>query len=352
MADASPHRFIVPLKGVNTFCTFRDGELVPENPLPMVGFDGHAIDPEFGWVAWVADGGKAIGRTHLDAIDGEGGFAAVPMPDGYTAGCLLFHRQVLFVGGNCGTEVIGRFDFASSEPEWVPLEVPEQFRQYGKRIDDLLLDGDRLIAVDDYTSPKFLLVYQIAEPRCPELVQVHGLPALWWGEHISTGAVGREWVALLSTGGGTVVGPRVQIGLYDRQSLGLLGYLAAVPDAAHGLAAYLEDRPRRTWTHLAFSEDTLLIAAGRDGVGVLDLAPLERPTSPVSVAMNQRRSLALSDLEPAHKDFSRLCEAALHYTSPPTAGPVVRTLPLPGTRHYLAVVRTEPGYDTVVMELP
>ena len=107
------HRFIVPIQGVSTFCTFLDGQLRPENPLPTVEHGVHVLDDEFGWVAWVTDEGKVIGRTHLDAIEGEGGFAPLAMPEGYKAACLLFHRQVLFVGGRCGNEVIGTFDLAA-----------------------------------------------------------------------------------------------------------------------------------------------------------------------------------------------------------------------------------------------
>lgn len=347
------HRFVVPVKGVNTFCTFLDGQLRPENPLPTVGNGEQAIDDEFGWVAWVAEGGRTIGLTHLDAIEGEGGFSPLVMPEGYEAGCLLFHRQVLFVGGRCGTEVIGAFDCAAPEPRWTPLEVPAEFRKHGKRIDDLLLDGDRLIAVDNHDVPKYLLVYSVADPRQPRLLETRRIPTLWWGESIFAGALGTNWLALLSVGGGTIVGSRLQIGLYDRQELALFGWLAAIPKGrAYGGAGFASG-PRRTWDRVAFAGDVLLIAAGDDGVGVLELAQLQRPTNPVECDPTNRGRFERSAFKSEHEEFAKACGAAVRYVRPTgRSGDVVQVAPVPGTRHFLAVVESKTELDTVVMELP
>ncbi|HEY1189444.1 MAG TPA: hypothetical protein VGE74_17455, partial [Gemmata sp.] len=224
-----PFRVVVPVKGVNTFCSFANGQLRPENPLPMVRPGEHAIDDEFGWVAWPAEDGKTVHRTHLDATEGEGGFAPLVMPPAYKAECLLFHRQVLFVGGDCGKEVLGSFDLASPEPEWVPLAVPEEFRRYGKRIDDLLLDGDRLIAVDDVVFPKYLLRYDVTNPRAAQLAGVIGLLAHSGNETIHCGALGESWLAILSRSV-TMGGGANFIGLLGRQDLGERGCLSAPSD--------------------------------------------------------------------------------------------------------------------------
>ena len=93
MAGSTPTRFVVPVRGVNTVCTVARGELVPFNPLPQIGDGAPAINDEFGWVAWVAEGGTAIGLTHLDAGEGEGQFAPLPLPAGHAAACLPFHRR-------------------------------------------------------------------------------------------------------------------------------------------------------------------------------------------------------------------------------------------------------------------
>jgi hypothetical protein len=346
------HRFVVPVKGVNTFCTFLNGQLRPENPLPLVGTGEQAIDDEFGWVAW-ADGGKTIGLTHLDAIEGEGGFSPLVMPEKYEAGCLLFHRQVLFVGGRCGTEVIGAFDCANPEPRWTPLDVPAEFRKYGKQIDDLLLDNDRLIAVDNHDVPKYLLVYSVADPRQPRLLETRRIPTLWWGESIYAGALGTNWLALLSIGGGSFVGSRMQIGLYDRRALALFGWLAAIPkQRAYGFGG-LAKGPRRTWNRIAFAGDVLLIAADDDGVGVLELAKLQRPANPVECDPDNRGHFERSAFKSEHEEFSKACEAALRYVRPAgRLGEVVQVIPVPDSRHFLAIVESETELDTVVMELP
>jgi hypothetical protein len=339
-----PQQFIVPLKGVNTFCTFRDGELVPENPLPVVGFDGHAIDPEFGWVAWVGAEGKTLGRIHLDATEGEGGFAPLQMPAEYQAKCLLFHRQVLFVGGRCGKEVIGSYDFASPEPKWTPLEVPEQFRQYGKRIDDLLLDGERLIAVDDIVIPKYLLRYDVADPRNPRLLDVREIPWHSTYETIHSGALGTDWLALLSsTSNHGWWG--LHIALLDRETLQEHG---AMTQTKKGSFRGGGPDTQRDWRQIALQGNTLLIAAGTDGVGVLGLDEIDGTQSAdAGISARYRGS-------PEQLAFGERCLAALHYRplpAPYTGCTVTRVVAVSGTRHYLAVVDTDAGCDTVVMEL-
>jgi hypothetical protein len=341
------HRFIVPLKGVNTFCTFRDGEIVPANPLPMVGYEGHAIDEEFGWVAWVTDDRKQIGRTHLDAVEGEGGFAPLRMPEGYTAGCLLFHRQVLFVGGECGKDMIGSFDLRSPEPKWTPLEVPEQFRQYGKRMDDLLLDGDRLIVVDNCIEPKYLLRYDVSDPRSPRLLDTRDLPVHSTYETVYSAALGSRWMALLSRSCNHAwLG--VHIAVYDRETLEERG---AMTGTGKGSYRGDEGEPRYDWRQLALHENTLLVAAGIEGIGVLDLDTVGRSLSR-RVRDAVRRMWGRT---PTPREFGARCFASLRYQPLPAryvGSAVARIVPMRGSRHYLAVVDTEPGYDTVVMELP
>lgn len=341
------HRFVVPIGNVNTFCTFVDGQLRPENPLPAVGHGPQALDDEFGWVAWAADGGKAIGRAHLDATEGEGGFAPLPMPSGYTAACLRFHRQVLFVGGNCGQEVLGTFDFAAPEPRWAPLAVPPQFRQHGKRIDDLLLDGDRLIAVDDIVFPKYLLRYDVSDPRNPWLIDVADLPYHSSYERIHSAALGLDWVALFSTTANH--GWRgIHIALLGRTELQERAVLSATTNPPFGGT---DDVERRDWRGVAFHGNTLLVAAGRDGVGVLNLDQMGTGFgSRVRDAM--RRFLGGA---PEHGDFGQRCLRAIKYRPLPGAHAgrdVTRVVPVAGTRHCLAVTEAEPGFDTAVLELP
>lgn len=345
----SLQRFIVPIQNVSTFCTFLNGQLQSENPLPMVGHGEHAIDDEFGWVAWIADSGKAIGRTHLDAVEGEGGFSLLAMPDEYKAECLLFHRQVLFVGGDCGKEVIGAFDFAAPQPKWVPLEVPEQFRRHGKRIDDFLRDGDRLIAIDDVIFPKYLLRYDITDPRSPRLIDVGRLLPHSGNETIHCGAIGKSWIAILShsftKGGGSYF-----IALLDRTNLGEYSRLYAPSDDSF-TQKYSRTAPKdmRTWLDIAFHDDALLIAAGKYGIGVLDLGPIPRPNSPLSVTDR----LEWRSRTPAHDRFDKECGKSLRYIRlASTDGSVVRVQPIADSRHYLAVVESQTRRDTVVMELP
>jgi hypothetical protein len=350
VSTGTPKRLVVPLAGVNTHCAVEGGKLVSLNPLPAVGHGERAVDDEAGWVVWVADQGSSIGLTHLDAGPGEAAFAPLPMPPGYKAACLAFCRQTLFVGGDCGKEVIGSFDLAVAEPGWTPLEVPDRFRRQGKRIDDLLIDGDRLVAVDDVVYPKFLLVYDITEPRRPRLVETRDIRPHDVYEHIRCGAVGATWVALLSISDG-MWGGQSFVSLFDRAKLAEYGWLTAPRTELRARMISPDNKQApRTWHGVALLGDVLLLAAGRDGVGVLDLSKVPRPSGPIPF---DESASSMHEPSDEHAGFMRRCEGSLQYVRPPgVVGPVLRVEPVAGTRHCLAVYDGGAGLDSAVVTLP
>ncbi len=338
--------FVVPVGGVNTFCTVRNGVLEPVERAEMVPTTEFAIDETFGWVAWPTADGSAIGRTHLDAGGRGHEFAPFPLPAGYRATCVAFKDRVLYVAGDCGADVIGLFDFDSPDPVWTPLPLSREFRELyrdGKRIDDLLVDGDRLIAVDNIVIPKYLLRFDVSNPRQAVHNQTKEIPFHSSYEQIHSGAIGADWVALLSTSANH--GWRaVHIALLDRQNLNEQFALTATQSR---VPRREETPPTRDWKALAFHGNTLLIAAGADGVGVLDMAGVRatagRPIGRHFGMTEDAMSLAAS------------AEQRMSYLPLPdglTDAAVVRVEPVPGSRHVLAVIEGREASDTVVLTLP
>src|SRR5262249_23620777 len=224
------------------------------------------------------DGGT-VGRGHCDAEPHEQRFAPAQMPEGYKVSALAFRGSVLYAGGSCGREVLGLFDFSEPAPAWAALPGPEQFQQHGKSIDDLLVDGDRLIAVDNIVVPKWLLLYDVSDPSRPALGGVRGLPWHTTYEHIHTGALGADWMALLSSGVNHGTQSR-HIEFYDRRGLEPFGGVT-VSSSAWGRPDEQEDESGfREWQDLAWVGNVLLVASGRHGVGVLDLDRVKRPPRP------------------------------------------------------------------------
>ena len=147
----------------------------------------------------------------------------------------------------------------------------DEFKQYGKRVEDLLLDGDRLIAVDDVVSPKYLTRYDVSNPA-RGLIDVREIPWHSSYETIHSGAVGADWAALYSSSTNHG-GHGIHIALLDRATL---TEREAVTGTAKG--SYREaGASARDWRQLAFRGNTLLVAAGTGGPG--RRSPRLRPSS-------------------------------------------------------------------------
>jgi hypothetical protein len=232
--------------------------------------------------------------------------------------------------------------FAIDEPEpaWVPLPILEQFQRHGKRDDDLIVDGDRLIAVDDIVVPQYLLLYDVSSPLKPALAEVKELPWHTTYEHIERGALGPSYLALLSSGvnHGTCTS---HIAFYERAGLGSLGSFSAIKQSYRtGLG-----QDTRSWHDLAWYGDVLLIAAEEDGVGLLDLDTISRP--PLLTFDEQRHSWRGGE---GSQRFSEECARKLRYLPVPD-GKCLRLYSVPDTRHVLALVQTADRANTVVLDV-
>jgi hypothetical protein len=333
--------FVVPRNGVSTLCSVEGGRLVDTCPLPMPPLAEHAVG-ETGWVAWVKDEGATIHRAHTDAEPHEQRFPVIRMPEGYKAAALAIKGPALYAGGNCGKEVLGMFAIDEPEPTWVPLPIPEQFQRYGKRVDDLLVDGNRLIAVDDKIIPQYLLRYDVSSPLKPALVEVKELPWHTTYEHIERGALGASYLALLSSGvnHGTSTS---HVAFYDREGLGARGSFSVV--ARHGQYRTVLDQDTRSWHDLAWCGDVLLIASDEAGVGLLDLGTISRP--PLLTYDQQRHSWRGAE-DAGH--FWEEYERKLRYLPVP-GGKCVRLISVPDTRLVLAVMGAEGKFDTAVLDV-
>lgn len=331
--------FVVPRNNVSTLCSVEGARLVDTCPLPMPPLAEHAIG-EAGWVAWAADEGATIHRAHTDAEPHEQRFPVIRLPQDYKAAALAIKGPALYAGGNCGTEVLGLFPIDEPDPAWVPLPIPERFRRHGKRVDDLIVDGDRLIAVDDIVVPQYLLLYDISAPLAPKLVSVKELPWHTTYEHIERGALGPTCLALLSSGvnHGTSTS---HVAFYERASLGPIGSISALRKRWH-----IEPGQRaRSWNDVAWCGEELLIAAGDDGVGLLDLRAVSRPPP---LAYDQQRH-SWRGGEDAQQ-FREQCQQGLRY-APVPGGKCVRLFSVPESTNVLAVLDDEGKFDTVVLDV-
>jgi hypothetical protein len=325
---ATARWFVVPRRNASVLCTVDGGRLVEINPVP-VPVRGECAVSASGWIAFTLDEGRAIGRAHVDAEPAEQrSFPLLAMPADYKAHTLAFAGDVLYVGGECGEEVLGTFDLAEVAPAWAPVEVPPGLRQQGKAMDDLLVDGDRLIAVDDIVYPKYLVLYDVADPARPRLREVRDIPNHGTYERIHTAALGENWLAILSGTFGRA-GAFQHVALFDRESLhehvALHGRLRSFDGPEGDPAAEQRDPP---WHDVALRGDVLLLAAGSQGLGVLHLRHAQ------ALGEDWRRHLVYREVRGAE------------------GMPVVGVLAPAGLPQVLAVTGNDAGADTVPVDLP
>ncbi len=332
---AVSRRFVVPRRGVSTVCLLDRGKIEEVGPVPMPLLARHAVDHASGWLAYLADEGRQIGLIHLDAEPHEQNFPPLAMPgENVVAHSLAFHRGVLYVGGVGSKEMLGRFDLHDAAPAWKPLAIPPELQRANKSIDELLIDGERLIAVDDCVEPKWLLVYDLAEPGRP-LIERAGIYGHGVNETVCQGALGASWVALLSTSC-DMGGSHRMISLLDRPQLYSCGGLIVEDGLSSWHPHSREGAMIRSWHQVAFLGDILLLAAGRDGLGVLDLSSIAR----YEVGTGGHQGLDLEE-----------CVDRLAYQPVPGCPPgeLIHITPLPEVGEVMGVVRSDSGHDLVLL---
>ena len=270
-----------------------DGETL--KPLSKVGRDAF-LDPS-GYVSWITDifennevvhsysgYGASVEVHKLGPRDALTLFRKFTFPKGQFVKTTAQSGNVLFVTGIFGKRKFGFVDLRVPVPKFTPLELPEKVK--GKTYDDLIVDGETLLAVDDVILPKWLVIYDISAPAEPKPIKIDELMT---GINLGVrkGAIGPNHLALfcwsVSRGGST---QSVQI--YDRSEGLLKRFRKSFRPRADVLLAWdlWNGDCGGVWSEpeMSFAGDLLLLAGFGDGVGVLDCsAPLDRDTFPAEL---------------------------------------------------------------------
>ncbi len=239
-----------------------------------------------GWITYMADMGRTFMVLKYDPENGVVRHDDIRMWEKYEAYTAALVDDILYVGGNCGWELMGYFDLSADSATWSPLKIPDSVAAFRKTIDGLLVYGNRLIAGDDLVFPKWFIRYDITDPASPVLLDSKEIPAHGVYEHIRKAVIGSRWVAALSTTSGkAALGEH--IALYDADSLTEIGSVTN-ERIARRLAGYPELSPDTSlsWESIELYDDILLIAARDRGMAILDLSEVDR-NKDVSEQMEQ-----------------------------------------------------------------
>jgi hypothetical protein len=144
--------------------------------------------------------------------------------------------------------------------------VDMPFKEYDKCVDDLLIDNNKVIAVDDIVYPKYLIEYDFSNPDYPYLIKSYNLPENGTYERIRKGTLNEDYVALLSSSFGMDGGGRYinifRKGFYD-------DYIRL--SQWYGISNNNEDSDKKYFwrdIYLVPNQNILLISSDEDGIGI------------------------------------------------------------------------------------
>lgn len=278
MENPLPSLAVLPIGEEAWLCRCRGPEVHPLAEVPGTAEARIAFAPDGSTFAVLGPGGKRAGLFRLldEAPWIEGLLPFSDLPKGCIGHTIAAAGGSLIVGGRSRAfeSLWQRSQGTGGRWEGVPL--PNGIGARGKAIDALLLQGSRLIAVDDLLSPKWVVVYRLDDAGSPHEPAAVRLPEHIAYERICAAALGPRWIALISTG--ISHGSKgAFLSLLDRDSF----KEQAVWSARRPGGLFDAGRPEDLGPidlalldarDLAFAGETLLIACGSRGMLSADLA--------------------------------------------------------------------------------
>jgi hypothetical protein len=191
---------------------------------------------------------------------------------------VAFKDGVLFAGGQCEMEVVGAIDLQAPVPAWRRLDLAAELRHRGKAVDSFVLDGDRLLALDDILLPKWWFVYDVSDARRPAFVAAPPLAVHSTYETYHHAALAHRHVVTVSTSINHGL-TRVHLAFFNRADLAHLGAVTAV-----GGRVATRGRPEvagaRDFVHVDALDERVVLSADREGCAMLDLRALDALSAP------------------------------------------------------------------------
>jgi hypothetical protein len=136
--------------------------------------------------------------------------ATLPFPDMISPKSLCLIKNNIVLGGDQTHHGYNKslVSYSLKYDSISIIEMPYEGR--GKCIDDLLVDKNKVIAVDNIVFPKYLIEYDFSNPDFPHLINSYTLPNNGTYESIKKGTINENYIALISSssgqfGGGTSI---------------------------------------------------------------------------------------------------------------------------------------------------
>lgn len=242
--------------------------------------------------------------------------------------------DVVFVGSDAGKSMLGYVDLRGSL-KWQPIVVPKEANWTGKGVDGFARRGSKLVAIDDIVMPRYLFLLDISSPRNPQWIEHRHLPAHSSGERIRS-VVSNEEIMILLSSSANHGAASLHIGFYDLETLS--EYATLHVQSPYGIRKWA---PRSHEFHkLALFDQTLLIAADKEGIALLRVPPIpadkRKPQTEPDTQVDSETGVKYSFF--AHAP--QLHEETLQFLEVPD-GPVVDVVAL--DKHHACAIVNRPG---------
>lgn len=162
-------------------------------PLPMTGQLMWCWSDDRRHLLAVDQGGKRVTTYWLEGESFVRTMSPSTLPKDVKAHCIAMKGAQPYIG-----EV--SLWLPRGPGQWAHIPMPDFASGEGKRLDGLLIDRDRLIAVDDLMLPKYNLEYDITDPANPVYVGAQRIRPNITYERIYAAARGMRWFVTLSRG--------------------------------------------------------------------------------------------------------------------------------------------------------
>ncbi|GEM_PF-4436296 len=157
--------------------------------------------------------GNAIEVHELNERDELQRLRRYELPEGQTVKTTAVAERVLYFTGKLGEHILCLINIDDPGGKPIPVPLPKEVKR--KTFDDLLIDGNQLIAIDNVVHPKWIVLYDITDPASPITLGVRRMMD-GFNQHVLFGALSKEHLVLFCESvhmGGKGQG----IEVYDRQ---------------------------------------------------------------------------------------------------------------------------------------
>ncbi len=208
----------------------------------------------------------------------------ITLPSKQAVNTTAIARNVLYVSGLLGNHKFGLMEIGLADSVFTPIKIPDELNMdwnvypkasKNKTFDELLVWRDSLLAVDDITAPKWLVVYDISDPKNPKPVKVIELKT-GVNERIIRGIIGPRYLVVLCSSV-TMGGAYLTVEFYDPDNR-----FTSICEVT--ICSEPWSIPRSNIClipEMSLQGDLLLLAPWRDGVGVIDCSRIVANWAPM-----------------------------------------------------------------------